>query len=305
MKILVTGAAGFLGSAMVRRSVGRGHETWGLVRSVKAAGELGVPREHLIEGSLPEICDDPRLVEGMDGVIHCAAVTSAQATDSERSQRVNVEGTRRLLAAAHRAGVARWVQISSMSAHAASTSVYGRTKLQADEILRQSTPPPQWTILRPSLIYGPGERGLVAKTLKIMKKLPVLPIIGSGRELIRPVFVDDVADAALDCLNAPATVGQTYMIGGAQEVTLNEFMKQLGERGGVRRPLFHLPIFASMTLARAAGMLVKNPPLTVDNVLGVREARRVDQEPAQRDWGYAPLGLDEGLTRTFETRSPA
>ncbi|MCL5269792.1 MAG: NAD-dependent epimerase/dehydratase family protein, partial [bacterium] len=123
---------------------------------------------------------------GGEAVIHGAGVTAEGTPDEALSRRVNVEGAAALFEAARRAGVSRWIQISSMSAHPASTSVYGRTKLAADEFLRRSAPPPRWTILRPSLIYGPGDQGLVAKTLRILRKLPVLPMVGSGRELLRP-----------------------------------------------------------------------------------------------------------------------
>src|SRR6185295_7821411 len=104
-------------------------------------------------------------------------------------------------------GIGRWIQISSMSAHPAMRSVYGRTKLAADDLLHRETDrAPNWTILRPSLIYGPGGGGLVDKTTRLLKKLPVIPMVGSGRELLRPVYVTDVADAALACLEHLTTV---------------------------------------------------------------------------------------------------
>ena len=301
MKLLITGAAGFLGGEVVRLALERGHAVRAMVQSATGAESLGLARDRVFPIDLGSDTDLAPAVEGIEGVIHCAAITSARAPDEDLSRRVNIEGTRRLLTAANAAGVRRWVQISSMSAHPNSTSVYGRTKLGADEAIRASTPPPRWTILQPSLIYGPGRKGLVAKTLSLMQRLPVIPIVGSGREPIRPVYVTDVADAALHCLADEVVIGKTYMLGGADEVTLKEFMRRLVRGSGLRRPTLPIPLWICLILAKLGALAVKSPPLTTDNVLGVREARRVDIGAAQRDWGFHPIGLDEGLRRTLES----
>jgi nucleoside-diphosphate-sugar epimerase len=298
MNILITGAAGFLGSHVARLAGRRNHQVRCLVRKTSNLEGLELSPEHLVYGDMTDPASLREAVRGMYAVIHCAATTSEGAPDLELSRRVNVEGTRRLLEAALEAGAKRWIQISSMSAHPGSTSVYGRTKLEADEIVRQSDA--DWTILRPSLIFGPGGKGLVSKTQDIMKKLPVMPVVGPGRELIRPVFVTDVAHAALNCIESPNTIHKTYMIGGADEIELNEFFRRLGARIGAKRPLVHIPIAAAMLMARTLGLLTKNPPITVDNVLGVKQAQRVDIAAARHDFQFAPMGFDEALEKTLE-----
>jgi len=231
--------------------------------------------------------------QGMEAVIHCAAATSEGAPDINKSRKINVEGTRMLARAAEAAGAKRWIQISSMSAHPGSTSVYGTTKRQADDVIKSSKL--AWTILRPSLIFGPDDKGLVAKTQELMKKLPVMPVVGPGTEKIRPVHVADVAGAALDCLDLPKTVTKTYMIGGADEIELNEFFRMLGRRIGAQRPMIHIPIPIAMIIAQVFAAITSRPPITADNVLGVKEAREVDIEDAQRDFDFSPLGFEAGL----------
>ncbi|MEN6625277.1 MAG: NAD-dependent epimerase/dehydratase family protein [Candidatus Sumerlaeia bacterium] len=301
MKILVTGAAGFLGAATVKRALAAGHGVRAMIRQGSPRARVGLPDADIVMADLGDPEALARAVAGgIDAVIHCAATTSQGAPDEALSRRTNVEGTRLLYQAAKAAGVGRWVQISSMSAHPGSTSVYGRTKLAADEVLRAESGPPVWTILRPSLIYGPGERGLVAKTVKLLEKLPVVPIVGSGNELMRPIYVDDVADAALAALASDAAQGRTYMIGGADEVTLNEFMTALVKARGLKRPLLHLPIPVALLMAKMMSVALKNPPLTPDNVLGVRQVQRVEHDAALRDLPWKPITLAEGLRRTFE-----
>ncbi|MCE5230107.1 NAD-dependent epimerase/dehydratase family protein [bacterium] len=302
MKILITGAAGFLGAAAVKRALGAGHDVRAMIRQGSPRGRVELPDDKIVVADMGDREGLARAVAGgIEAVIHCAATTSQSAPDEALSRKVNVEGTRALYEAARAAGVKRWIQISSMSAHPGSTTVYGRTKLAADEYLRAQTGLPAWTILRPSLIYGPGSRGLVAKTVQLLQKLPVVPMIGPGRELIRPVYVDDVAEAALAALRNDATIGKTYMIGGADEIELNVFMKELVKARGLKRPLFHLPVPLALVMARAMSVVLKNPPITPDNVLGVSEAVRVEQAAAEKDLaGWKPMGLEEGLKKTFE-----
>jgi NADH dehydrogenase len=300
VKILVTGAGGFLGTEMVRQAQAARHTVRAMIRNPAHRAQLPLAPGQAVVCDLAEPGDLAGVMTGIEGVVHCAAVTSAGGGDAERSRRVNVEGTRRLLAAARQAGVARWVQISSMSAHPGSTSVYGRTKLAADALLRQGpAEPPAWTILRPSLIYGPGRQGLAAKTLALARRLPVVPMIGSGRERLRPVYVADVAQGALRCLELNVTKGKTYILGGADEITLDDFLRRLLASAGLNRPVLHLPPPLCMLLARVLAKVLKDPPITVDNVLGVREMQPTDHAPAIQEWGWSPIGLDEGLRRTF------
>lgn len=299
MKTLVTGAAGFLGSRIVALALERGHEVRALVRPSSDVSALAAfPPQILRFGDMTDRASLAKAAEGVETVVHCAAAVSTAAHDLELSRTTNVVGTRDLLEAAAATGLRpRWVQISSMSAHPGTSSVYGVTKLEADSVVTSSRLP--WTILRPSIIYGPGEKGLVAKTVRIMRKLPIMPIVGPGTELLRPVYVDDVANAVLDCIERSNTIGNTYMIGGPDEVTFNEFMMRLGKAAGVKRPRVHIPIPLAMGIARTLAAVMKNPPLTVDNVLGVMQAQRVDIDPAVRDFQFSPMGLEEGLKLTF------
>jgi nucleoside-diphosphate-sugar epimerase len=236
-------------------------------------------------------------LDGIDAVIHAAATTSEAAPDEALSWRTNVEGTRNLLEACRDAGVKRWIQISSLSANRANTSVYGRSKFAADEEVRRSGL--RWTILQPGTIYGPGSRGLFAKMVRLTNALPAVPVIGSGTQLMRPVHVDDVAAATMACLDQEAAVGHTYALGGRDAITFNDFLRGILEAQGKKKALIHIPLWACFPLARVLSFFLKNPPVTVDNLVGLRQMTAPDIAAAERDFGFAPRTLAEGLHHTF------
>lgn len=302
--LLVTGASGFLGSAVVARARQRGLDVRAMVRRSSDLSLLGdLPDDAVAYADMTDAQALADALRGCDAVIHCAATTSSAAPDLELSRRVNVEGTRLLLEACAAQGVRRFVNISSQSAHDRNTSVYGMTKLEQDEAVRAAADI-EWTILKPSIIYGPQARGIFDKMVAHCRKLPAIPVIGSGLEPMRPIHVDDVADAALDCLEHGETIGRVYDLGGADELEFNDFLREILRALGLRKRLVHLPIPVAMALARALSLVMKNPPLTPDNVRGIQFAPSVDISAAARDFGFAPRSFRRGLRESFAQPEP-
>jgi nucleoside-diphosphate-sugar epimerase len=294
--ILITGASGFLGQRLVHRALAERHAVRALVRQPSACGSIaGSCVVH--QADITDAASLPAALEGVESVIHAAATTSETAPNEAVSQRTNVEGTRNLIAACRKAGVTRWIQISSLSANPANTSVYGRTKLAADELVRRSGL--RWTILQPGTIYGPGSRGLFAKIVRLTNALPIIPVIGAGTQLMRPIYVDDVASAVLACLEREATVGRTYALGGADAISFNDFLRGVLQAQGRWKPLVHIPLWICFPAARVLSFFLKNPPLTVDNLLGLRQMTAPDITAAERDFGFAPRSFAEGCGQTF------
>jgi nucleoside-diphosphate-sugar epimerase len=295
--ILITGASGFLGSAVANQAHGRGLPARGMVRASSDRSRLRLDEPSIVVADMAEVDSLARAVEGVEAVIHCAATTSTGTPDPERSRRVNVEGTRRLVEACQGAGTRRYVQISSQSALPDNPSSYGRTKFEADQIVRASEL--EWTILKPGLIYGPGPAAVFSKVVEFTEKFPVVPVLGNGRHKQRPVHVEDVAWAALRCLETPESVGREYDLGGAEAMEFNDMLRAILAARGRRKALLHIPLPVCMALARVLGLLMKDPPVTVDNVQGVRLAPDVDNKPAERDLGFRPRSFAEGLSEVF------
>lgn len=296
--LLITGAGGFLGRRLVELAVRRGHRVRAFIRR-RQTDEVPLPSQEIYHGDLTDAASVAGAVDRVDAVIHAAATTSESAPDENLSWRTNVEGTKNLLAACGLAGVRRFIQISSLSANPSNTSVYGRTKFAADEEVCRSTL--SWTILQPGTIFGPGSRGLFAKMARLTKKLPIVPVFGSGKQTMRPIFVDDAAGAALDCLDHDRCIGATYALGCEDAITFNDFIRGIGRAQGKRKRLLHAPLWFCFPIARLLGLILKNPPVTVDNLVGIKQMKAPDITPAKRDFGFSPLTFKEGLARTFAT----
>jgi nucleoside-diphosphate-sugar epimerase len=300
--ILITGASGFLGQRLVAQALGQGQEVRAFVRGSTMDCENGRTSAscsalHIHQGDITDPATFGRALRGVEAVIHAAATTSETAPDEAASRRTNVEGTRNLLAACREAGVSRWIQISSLSANPANSSVYGRSKFAADEEVRRSGL--RWTILQPGTIYGRGSRGLFAKIVRLARALPVVPVLGPGTQLMRPIHVEDAAWAALACLDHETTLGKTYALGGGDVLTFNDFLRGILRAQGKGKPLVHIPLWFCFPAARVLSFFLKNPPVTVDNLVGLRQMTAPDITAAQRDFGFAPRTFAEGLQETF------
>jgi nucleoside-diphosphate-sugar epimerase len=242
------------------------------------------------------------LVAGCDFIVNAAAATSEHSANLALSRAVNVEGFARFLEAARGAGsVQRVVHVSSQSAHPGNSSAYGRTKLESEATLKASGL--SWTILRPGVIYGPEERGVFAKLEKHVEKLPAIPVIGSGRYRQFPVHVDDVANAALDCLENDACEGKTFDLGGKESLAFLDVLDVVMAAKGRRRMKVKLPVWVCRIIANVGTALLKNPPLTPDNIEGLLTAPPLDNQPAIDAFGYAPRGFEEGFRACVAERA--
>jgi NADH dehydrogenase len=293
--VLVTGASGFIGSALVPRLVAAGHVPRLFVRRPPAS-----PPPSPVEVVVGDLTDRASLrpaVAGMDAVIHLGAATSAGRTDPAVAYRVNVGGASALVDACQAAGCRRLVAISTQHVHLPRPGVYGRTKRIADAIFLASGL--DVTILRPSLVYGAGGQGVFARIAALAEKLPVIPVVGPGQWHLRPVWVQDLNAVILAALAGSETVGRTYDVGGRERVTYDEMLAAICRAlGKPCRPL-HLPIRLCFVLAWFLERLLPNPPLTTENVHGALVEAPCDLSALDRDLKPAITPLAEGLRQTL------
>ncbi len=279
MKVLVTGATGFVGREIVRRLHDLGGEVHALARSRPAMAEDSSVTFHaasVIEpASLREVCT------GMDAVIHLVGVISEVGRNT--FQAVHTEGTRNIVAAAREAGVKRFVHMSALGTRAGAPSRYHRSKWEAEEIVRGSGM--DWTIFRPSIIYGQRD-GFVNLFAKIIRRSPIVPIIGNGLSRYQPVPVQVVSDAFVKSLDEPRSVRQTFDLCGSETLSMHQIIDNILEVMRRRRLKLHIPIalarmqagFLEFMFARVFG---KAPPLNRDQIVMLQEDNVGDGEPAR------------------------
>lgn len=297
MKILVTGATGFVGGNVCDLLVKLGHAVTVLSRRADADRREGV---RAVEGDVVTGAGLDGAVAGVDAVIHLVGIIRERARVTFDA--VHVEGTRNVLAAAHAAGVKRFLHMSALGADPESRSGYHRSKGRAEELVRGSDS--EWTILRPSLNFGAGD-AFFGETLRgLVEKPPVIPVVGRGDQPLRPIWVRDVATAFARALERPATAGRSFDLVGLREYTLRELLLLVRGALGSRKPLLEVPL-PIMRLGVALFRLLPNPPITRDEFLMLQAGNTGDPRPAVEAFGLELAELEDHLSEVLGTAAPA
>ena len=263
-RIAVLGGSGFIGRYIVKRLAARGDVVAVGCRHIEDAkplqpmGDVG----QIVAVNVP-ITDEPLLqafVAGSRAVINCVGILAERGR--QRFDAVHHTGPARLARAAREAGVERFVHLSAIGADPGSASAYARTKAQGEQAVRDVFPTA--TILRPSVVFGPEDQFFNRfATMALMA--PVLPLIGGGQTRFQPVYVGDVADAAVKAVEDPACVGRLYELGGPKTYTMRQLFELMLEEIRRKRVFIDLPFGIAALQARLFSLL-PNPPLTPDQV---------------------------------------
>jgi len=230
--ILLTGATGTVGSALLRRLTADGRPVRALVRDQRRLGDQRV-RVQIALGDLSDPPSFRNALRGVHTVVHLAASIRDQPRGS--IEELNAVATLRLVRAAERAGVKRFVFFSAMNAHHHSRTRFFRAKALAEEAVEESSL--STTVFRPSIIYAPGDPWITL--LDRLSRLPAVPVSGSGKALYQPVWADDVADAVVSSLSS---ANSTYELAGPEVLSYNDIVKTVLRAQHRRRRLVHVPL---------------------------------------------------------------
>lgn len=244
--ILVTGASGFVGSHVVPELLAGGHRVVALVRSPRA-GETVLARlpvalatgVELRRGDVLELASLPPALAGVDAVIHLVAIPR-DWNGGRDLLRVNLDGTRNVVAAMEATGVRRLVHLGGLGIADRDELHFAKSKARAEAAVRASRL--DWTILKPSLLFGPrdGFFNLVAGLVRI--PVPVVPVPGTGNSRFQPLHVGDIALCARLAVERPATIGQAYELGGPRTWTYGEITREVARAVGKRRVIVPVPV---------------------------------------------------------------
>jgi uncharacterized protein YbjT (DUF2867 family) len=244
--ILLTGATGTVGSALLRRLTADGDPVRALVRDPRRLGDQRVR----VQIALGDLADPPSFRNALRGV-HTVVHMAASIRDQPRAsiEELNALATLRLVRAAERAGAQRFLFFSAMSASHHSRTRFFRAKALAQEAVEGS--PLDTTVFSPSIVYTPGDPWMTL--LERLSHLPAVPMSGSGRALYQPIWAEDVAAAVMRAL-ANGAAG-SYELAGPETLSYDDIVRTTLRASGRRRRLLHVPLPVVRATLRATRLL--------------------------------------------------
>lgn len=292
MKIFVTGATGFVGREFVTRAKDRGHKIAALVRSEASVKKIGPVADGIeaVEGTLFDPENLARAMRGSDAVVHLVGII--RETGGETFERVHVEGTRNVVEACRKAGIQRYLHMSAENTRPDAPDRYHTTKFEAEEIVRASGL--DYTIFRPSMLFGRHDRNF-NELAAIIRKAPVVPVIGDGEYVWQPVWVGDVTEIFLRALETADAVGKAYEIRGPEKFSYNEILDLLMEILGRRKPRIFTPVSLMKPLVSAMGLFQSIAPITPEQLKMLLDEIEPPPENFSDDIPVKLKRLEEGL----------
>lgn len=293
MKVFVAGGSGFVGSHVVRALRDAGHKVTVFSRDPDEDEFRGEVAYHAGDIADPSTYAKHMTDVGYDAVVHCVGLIKNRRMKGQTFHRIVADGTRHLVSAAEEAGVDKIVFISANGVTDGETD-YNQTKLAAEEAVKKSEM--DWTILRPSLIYGEGSD--FSHQFRSLMKLGAIPYFGRGAFQFAPVAVKDVAAAVVKSLEAKKAAGATFHLCGADVVTYKEILKEIKAAAGSHTVVFPMPKWMVRTGAFLLGWIPAFP--ATNESLTMLFAGNTCPEHEWRDvLNIEPEGFHDGVKRLF------
>ncbi len=319
MRILVTGATGFLGRHLVAALRADGRHVRALGRSESGCRELAADGVEVVRADLRDAAAVAAACAAMDVVHHVGALSAPWGRVAD-FQAINVGGTANVIAGCRKHRVSRLVFVSSPSVvfdgrdHTNITeavpyprhhlAAYSHSKRLAEDLVNAAGRAGQETvILRPKALFGPGDTSLLPRVLELAQA-GRLPQIGDGTNRVDLTYVDNVVHAQMLAAVSPRAVGKTYHITNGEHVAVWDLIRLILRRFGLDTKLRHLPYRAAYSLAAAMELRARcfggEPRLTRYTAAILGRTQTYDISAAHRDLGYAPLvDIDTGVERTL------
>ena len=286
MKILVTGASGFLGQCLIKPLMDSEGQ---IIRVLVHRSAMNIGGCEAVRGDLNDPESLLRVTQGMDTVVHLAALTHTNR--EEDYYKINTEGTKNLLHACARNGVTRFVYVSSRAAHYQGGG-YARSKLLAEDAVKGSKL--FWVILRPAEVYGEGSPDAINRLIQWIRKYKIVPVIGNGQYKLSPVFIDDIIPPMVRAILNEDIYSITLNLAGPENITFTTLVDRLCDLLKVQRYKIFIPvplaqqIFNVMTLMNKYG-------LTRDQIPRLLCEKSADISNTTKLLNYDPRRLEEGL----------
>lgn len=281
MRLLVTGGSGFLGKRVLAAAADRGIKAVALVRSDEARRTVEQLGAIAVRGDL----DDP------DGLRHAFVEADCEALLNIAS--LGFGHAPAIVGAAEAAGLRRAVFVSTTAVTTTLNAPSKTVRLAAEEIVRNSSL--DWTIVRPTMIYGGPDDRNIARLVRALRRTPVLPIPGGGVGLQQPVHVEDLAVTLLNTVSARQASRKTYDVAGPEAIPFRELVETARSAVGARTRLIPVPLAPVIGAAHVYGRLSARPKISAEQFQRLAEDKAFSNEAAIRDLGHRPRSFAEGV----------
>lgn len=291
--IAVTGATGFLGWHLAKALKEKGADFVCLMRGssrhLERLRSLSCKMrevDHRNEESIYEAIRDCDTVINNLGLINGS---------EEALREANVDCVERVVKASVRANIRRFIQVSSVAA-ILRHGPYGVTKYEGERIVRASGLP--CIFIQPAYIYGSGDEEKTGLMLRIVKRFPVLPLLGGGTYRIQPIFVEDVVSVIVQSLTSPH-LGEAYVLAGADQVSLRAMLELFAKAQGKKRLFIPIPLKPVQAAIRFLSPLLKYTKVPVKQILELDKHGAFDISKTARDFDFHPVPFEEGMRKMF------
>lgn len=295
MKVLLTGATGFTGGRVLSLLLAEGYAVRCFVRDPERLPESVRGKIEVARGEFDDVASFRRACEGFDALVNVASIGFGHGPG--------------IVAAAQAAGIRRALFVSTTAIFTQLNAPSKVRRTEAEGAIMGS--PLDWTILRPTMIYGTARDRNICRLIRYLARCPVLPVFGSGTYLQQPIHVEDLANGIVMALRSERAVRKAYNLSGKEPLTYNDLVKTVARLLGRRVGIIHLPyrpVVAALSRLEKLGICL---PIKGEQILRLNEHKAFSHEEAARHFGFAPRTFAEGvadeitsmgLLKTPETR---
>jgi nucleoside-diphosphate-sugar epimerase len=277
--ILLTGATGFLGEYVLEELVKRGHEVTCFVRetsNLEKIKQLNVPYKFGELDDFESIC---KALKDKEALINIASLGFGHAPN--------------IVNACKEMNIKRAIFISTTGIFTKLNPDSKGIRLEAERLIKESNL--DYTIIRPTMIYGTPKDRNMWRLVKYLRKVPVLPILGNGTYLQQPVYVKDLAWAIVSAYETKKSIKKAYNISGLKPLTYNDVVDVTGKVLGKKVLKIHVPMKLSYSLLKIYENISSKPKLKAEQVLRLNENKDFSHDEATKDFGYKPISFEKGI----------
>lgn len=293
MKVFLTGSTGFVGKQILHDLLAKRYQVRCIVRQGSEQKIAHHKEAEIVHGDITDAGSLQGKLAGCDAVINLVGIIREFPGKRVTFEKLHYEGTANLAGAAREQGIRRFIQMSALGARRDGKTQYQQTKFRAEECIKDNRL--DYTIFRPSIIYGPGDK-FVNLFAGMLKTQQFVPVVGNGRYQMQPVSVENVSMGFIKAIEQKDSMGKIFAVGGPEKFEFNQIIDIIGSVLCVPPHKLHIPVFI-MNLA--AEMLDWLPafPVTKDQISMLLEGNTCDEKPFFNHFGIEPIEFKQGISK--------